>query len=187
MREKIIAKLICLTSCIFVLSGCAENYLPLPTVAADKPYLLDSGDKVRVIVYGDQSMSQEYNVGSDGTISMPMIGPIKAKNLTAGQLQQDIAQRLRKGVYASPGVSAEVIEYRPFYITGEVAKPGAYPYAQGLTVLSAVAIAGGFTIRAEKNDMLVDRARSGEQGRYAANPLSRIQPGDVITIPERIF
>lgn len=172
--------------CLLVLSGC--NGVPPPGLPAanEGPYRLDSGDKVRVIVYGEASLSTEYAVGDNGMISVPMIGDIKARSRTVQELQKQIKDGL-KSVLVNPSVSVEISQYRPFFIVGEVGKPGEYPYTTGLNVLTAVAMAGGFTVRADKNRMTVVRKKDGQPAEWHADRLSELQPGDLVVIPERLF
>jgi polysaccharide export outer membrane protein len=172
--------------CVLVLAACSTT-LPPPLPAAEHgPYRLDSGDKVRVIVYGEQTLSTEYTVGSNGTIAFPMIGSIKARSLTVQALQAEITRGL-KGVLVKPSVSVEVSEYRPVFILGEVGKPGQYPYKTGLNVLTAVAMAGGFSVRADERRMTVVRKSAGKATEWHADRLADLQPGDLVVVPERFF
>src|SRR5512144_965299 len=111
-------------------------------------YTLGSGDKVRVTVFGHEDLSGEFEVDGSGNVSLPLIRNIKAEGLTVRQLEQTIAERLSPDYLLNPSVSVEVLNYRPFYIYGEVTKPGSYPFVNGMTVVTAVAMAGGFTYRA---------------------------------------
>jgi polysaccharide export outer membrane protein len=172
-------------TCILVLAGCANSLPPLQS--GDGPYRLDSGDEVRVIVYNELSLSTTYHVSDGGTISLPMIGEIAARDLTIEELQQEIYTKLNSGILKNPGVSVEISTYRPFYIVGEISKPGQYPYASGLNVLTAVAIAGGFTVRADEKHMTVMRTRQGHAGEWKAERVTTLQPGDVVVVHERFF
>jgi polysaccharide export outer membrane protein len=173
--------------CIFlILSACAPTPPPLQA-ARDGRYRLDTGDKVRVIVYNEQSLSTEYLVGDSGTISIPMIGEVAARGKTTEELQQAILAELRKGIIVNPTASVEITQYRPFFIVGEVAKPGQYPYTSGLNVLAAIAVAGGFTVRADKSRLTVVRNHDGRSDQWSVSPLSSLSPGDVLVIPERFF
>lgn len=172
--------------CVLLLASCT-NVLPPQLPTADKgPYRLDSGDKVRVIVYGESSLSTEYTVGDNGTIAFPMIGDIKARSQTVEELQKQIKGGL-KSVLVNPSVSVEISQYRPFFIVGEVGKPGEYAYSTGMNVLTAVAMAGGFTVRADENRLTVVRKKDGQPAEWSANRLSELQPGDLVVIPERFF
>ena len=171
--------------CVLMLAGCMSPQPPAPT-SIDGPYRLDSGDKVRVIVYGEQSLSTDYTVGDNGMISFPMIGDIAARSKTVQELQVQIKDGLKK-VLVNPSVSVEVSQYRPFYIVGEVGKPGEYPYTTGLNVLTAVAMAGGYTVRADKERMTVVRKKDGQPGEWHADRLTELQPGDLVVVPERFF
>lgn len=158
--------------------------LPAPSVAQDD-YQLGSGDRVRVIVFGEPDMTGEYQVDGQGRMSFPLIGVVDAGRLTASQLELAIADKLSPDFIKEPSVSVEIMTYRPFYIVGEVQKPGSYPYISGMTVLNGVALAGGFTYRAREEDFHVERAGSGQK--VDAGPSSQVFPGDVITVRERWF
>jgi polysaccharide export outer membrane protein len=175
-----------LFSCV-LLFGCA-NYPPLPD-AGTGPYRLDSGDVVRVLVYNEPNLSASYTVGEDGAILLPVIGAVQARGLTVDQLQAAIATKLRTGnILTNPGVGVEVSQYRPFYIIGEVNKPGQYPYVAGLNALGAVAVGGGFTVRADEDRLRVVRKEGGSSSsEWRALRSSPIQPGDVLVVPERFF
>jgi polysaccharide export outer membrane protein len=170
--------------CVLILTACTTAP-PLP-VAEHGPYRLDSGDKVRVIVYREQTLSTEYTVGSNGTIAFPMIGNIKARSRTVQELQAEITEGLKR-VLVEPSVSVEVSEYRPIFVLGEVGKPGQYPYQTRLNVLTAVAMAGGFTVRADEHRMTVVRKSGGKATEWHADRLAELQPGDLVVVPERFF
>ncbi|HEY9217553.1 MAG TPA: polysaccharide biosynthesis/export family protein [Phenylobacterium sp.] len=160
---------------------------PAPAAPPVADYTLGSGDKVRITVFGEESLSGEFLVSSAGAISMPLVGDIAAGGRTIGELQRDLTARLSDGYLKDPRVSAEVLTYRPFYILGEVNKPGEYPYTAGLNLMKAVATAEGFTYRANTKQAFV--RRSGAQGEVKV-PLTAttpVGPGDTIRIRERFF
>lgn len=150
-------------------------------------YRLGSGDKVRIIVFGEESLTGEFLVSGGGKISFPLIGEIDALGKTIPQLQTAIEAKLADGYLKQPRVSAEVLNYRPFYILGEVMKPGEYPYTNGLTVLNAVATAEGFTYRADKRKVFIKRAATGEEKAEPLTLNTPVAPGDTIRIGERFF
>ena len=151
----------------------------------DAPYVLDSGDKLRVVVFGQEGLSNSYSVDSSGQITMPLIGAVAARGLTTAELKESIAARLRQGYIREPHVAVEVETYRPFFILGEVAAPGQYPYVANMTVETAVAIAGGFTPRAQKRMVRLNRTAEGVRGQVpVAYP---VRPGDTIVVAERWF
>lgn len=151
-------------------------------------YKLGAGDKLRVITFGHEDLSAEFFVSDSGMISFPLVGQMKAATLTLEQFQANLANALKTGGYVvNPNVSVEVIQYRPFYILGEVQKPGAYPYQSGLTALSAIATAGGLTYRANQRHMYIRRADSTTETNIAVTAATPIFPGDTIRIGERVF
>ena len=158
-----------------------------PVRGYDADYRLDAGDKLRVVVYGQEGLTNTYAVSASGSITMPLIGTVPARGLTPSQLARSIADRLRNGYIREPSVAAEVESYRPFFILGEVAAPGQYPYVPNMTAEAAVAIAGGFTPRAKRNVVTITRAGPMGQARIVASPNAPLSPGDTVTIGERWF
>jgi len=154
----------------------------------DQGYRLGAGDKVRIIVFGEDALTGEYLVpGGTGKIAFPLVGDITAGGLTVGQLETEIENALKDGFLKEPRVSIEVLEYRPFFILGEVMKPGEYPYTNGLTVLNAVATANGFTYRADTHKVYIRRANSTAEQQYQLSTSTPVEPGDTIRIGERFF
>lgn len=156
--------------------------------AADLPdYKLGVADHVRINVYNEPDLSGEFTVSSTGTLSLPLIGSVPVAGKTASEAATSVQQRLLGRYLKEPHVSLEVLTYRPFFILGEVTRPGEYPYANGLTILNAVATAEGFTYRANKRRAFIKRSgQSGEQ-RVEIAPDTLVQPGDTIRIGERHF
>jgi protein involved in polysaccharide export with SLBB domain len=150
-------------------------------------YRLGAGDKIRLITYGEESLSGDFEVSGAGTIALPLIGEIKAMGLTPSELQASISNALRGGYLKDPRVSVEVSTFRPFYILGEVNKPGEYPYASGLTVMNAVAMANGFTYRANTRKVIVRHGEESSDKEYPLNSSIPVAPGDTIRIKERLF
>jgi polysaccharide export outer membrane protein len=150
-------------------------------------YRLGSGDKIRVITYGEESLTGEFQVGGSGKVSLPLVGEVDAAGLTARQFQSRVEAALKDGYLKDPRVSVEVLNYRPFYILGEVSKPGEYPYTNGLTVLNAVATAEGFTYRANKNKVFIKRADGSREEEFPLTSTTQVAPGDTIRIGERFF
>ena len=154
---------------------------------AEPPYLLDSGDRLRVVVFGQTGLTNTYAVDAGGRISLPLIGAVEARGRTPQQLGQEIAASLRRGYMRDPHVTVEIVAYRPFFILGEVTTPGQYPYVAHMTVETAVAIAGGFGPRASKGEVTVSRAIQGQTTKFNAPLSCPVQPGDTIRIKERWF
>lgn len=160
---------------------------PSSMTSNDAGYILGSGDRVRIAVFGEPSLSGDYQVDGLGKLAFPLIGQIQAGGLTASGLQARLASALSPDYVKNPSVSVEILSYRPFYIVGEVRTPGSYPYVAGMSVINGVAIAGGFTYRAKKEDFYVTRTVGSKKVRLDANPETPLEPGDVITVRERFF
>ena len=167
----------------------AQSRNAAPAAAGtDFEYRLGAGDKLRVIVFGETSLSGEFFVSGAGAIAFPLVGEINVQGRTIPQIQAAIEDKLRDGYLKEPKVSAEVLNYRPFYILGEVMRPGTYPYTNGLTVLNAVATASGFTYRADKRKVYIKRAANDAgEVQQELTPSTPVEPGDTIRIGERFF
>src|SRR5262249_39255554 len=161
--------------------------LPGPAPGGDLPYTLDAGDRLRIVVFGQDGLSNSYIVDVTGNITMPLIGPVSARGCTTTQLAHVIAHRLRNGFVRDPHVAIEVEAYRPFFILGEVIAPGQYPYVPNMTVETAVAIAGGFGPRAFRYDVQVSRSSEGVTSRQRVPLIAPVRPGDTINVAERWF
>jgi len=155
--------------------------------AVPDDYRLAAGDQLRVSVYGHDDLSGEFVVDGKGQLSLPLIQDIDAANKTLNELEADITDKLQPDYLKNPRVSVEVLSYRPFYIVGEVNDPGSYPYVSGMTVINGVALAGGFTYRAQKTRIKIIRDRSVSKEEIEASANTVVLPGDVIEIGERFF
>jgi len=152
----------------------------------DISYRLGSGDRLKIKVFDEEDVSGEFEIDGNGRISMPLIGSVDAGGRTSKQLEDVIVLAFQDGYIRNPQVSVEVMNYRPFYIIGEVNSPGSYPYRNGLTVLTAVAMGGGFTFRADEDDIKVTRSNTnGEPVRVKVDDI--VLPGDVVRVEERLF
>ncbi|QAY96325.1 sugar transporter [Methylovirgula ligni] len=170
------------------LGACATtSYSAYFDTNPDAPYTLASGDRLRIIVFGQDSLSNSYAVDGSGHISMPLIGSVVAEGDTTASLARKIEARLRAGYIRDPRVSIEVEAFRPFFILGEVTTPGQYPYVNGMTAQTAVAIAGGFTPRAYKDSVDLTRTIDGHPYTGAVPILQQVKPGDTIVVRERYF
>ena len=158
-----------------------------PAEPGEPSYILGPSDRVRLKVYGEQDISGEYEIDTNGYISVPLAGRVKASGLNTRQLEKAVASALSRGLLKDPRVNAEVATYRPFFILGEVKKAGEYPYKSGLTVLDAVASAGGYTYRANEGKVVIRRAGSNVEETLALDAPVLVYPGDNIRIPERYF
>lgn len=179
---------------ILSLAACAQDRLPPlePANAAPSPasadYVIAPGDLVRIIVYNEPSMSGDFLVLPEGTIQLPLIGVVAAKGLTASQLSADILGKLRKGILTEPRISVNLAQMRSVFISGAVAKPGAYPFVPDMTVDMAVAVAGGYTDRGAHSRVVIRRSGEAErQFTLAPNHPIKLAPGDVVKVPERAF
>lgn len=150
-------------------------------------YRFGPGDQLKITVFGEPDLSGAYAVNAQGAISFPLIGDVAATSLTADELVALLMERLREGYLRQPRISLEVTNYRPFYILGEVSSPGTYPYVANLTVLNAVATAGGFTYRANRRKVFIRRADQEGESAIKLTSTTPVLPGDTIRIPERRF
>ncbi len=173
-----------------VLASCAApgDYRPeLFGPPPEQAYTLGAGDRVRVIVFGQDALSNSYAVDGSGRISMPLIGPVVVYGRSTVAVEREIAERLRAGYVRDPRVSVEVEAYRPFFVLGEVTSAGQFPYVEGMTARTAVAIAGGFTPRGYQGGVDLTRVINGQvvTGRVPLDTV--VRPGDTIMVRERIF
>lgn len=155
--------------------------------ATDGAYRLGTGDKVRVTVYNEPTLSGEFDVNDQGMVSLGLIGPVAIGGKTLSEAQELITQKYGKDYLVNPRVNVEVLNYRPFFILGEVKNPGSYPYVNGMTVVNAVALAGGYTPRANHDRIFVKRAADPKAGEQPAKEDSVILPGDIVRVAERFF
>ena len=182
-----------------VLAGCAGGGGAPPPAAPSPPtagapagelvaasYKLGSGDRLKVTVFRHEDLSGEFALDGAGNFAMPLIGEIQAYGLTTREVEQRIQTKLSDGYLVDPQVAVEVLNYRPFYILGEVKAPGAYPYVNGMTVLNAVALAGGFSYRALQEEFLLQRGGSNSGSTEVAGDAALL-PGDIVTVQERFF
>jgi polysaccharide biosynthesis/export protein len=166
----------------------AVAYAAASTPAAyDAAYRLDAGDKLRVVVYGQEGLTNTYAIDAGGAITMPLIGSVPARGRTPAELASAITARLRSGYIRDPSVAVEIESYRPFFILGEVAAPGQYPYVPNMSVESAVAIAGGFSPRARRDRVTLTHTDASGSFRYVVPLGTPLGPGDTVFVGERWF
>ncbi|MBY3132549.1 polysaccharide biosynthesis/export family protein [Rhizobium laguerreae] len=171
------------------LSGCT-TYKPAPKAfneATIQPYTLDSGDRLRITVFDQQSLTNTYTVDQAGYVAFPLIGQVPARGRTLQQLSGQIAQKLQQGYLRDPDVTIDVDRYRSVFIMGEVGQPGQYAYVPGMTVQNAIAVAGGFTSRANQRMVDVTRKINGQVLTGRINTSGPIIAGDTIYVRERLF
>jgi polysaccharide export outer membrane protein len=172
-----------------LVAACSTPSLEMaPAISDVTNYRLAPGDSLRLNVYGEDKLSGEYKVGDSGSVALPLIGPIKATDLTVDEFDRAVAQAYEAGGFLTkPHVVAEVLVYRPFFILGEVNKPGQYPYIPGMTVSQAVATANGYTYRADMKTIQITHFGKKDELHYLQHPGAMVSPGDTIRIPERHF
>lgn len=166
-----------------------EGGMPVGATPAPATYVLGPGDRIRISVYGEDRLTGEYVVTSTGELSFPLIGNVKVTGLSVADLQSLLRNKLAAGYLKDPRITAEVLVFRPFYVLGEVARPGQYPYVDGLTIQQAIATAGGYTYRAKRSRIYLRGPQQSSENEVdlKKNPLKPIQPGDTIRIGERFF
>ena len=177
-----------LAGCIGLIAPVAVAYADPAPVRLDAAYHLDAGDKLRVIVYGQEGLTNTYAIDASGAITMPLIGSVPARGRTPAGLASEIAAKLRRGYIRDPSVAVEIDAYRPFFILGEVAAPWQYPYVPNMTVESAVAaIAGGFSPRARRDSVTLTHTDASGSGRVVVPLGTPLGPGDTVFVGERWF
>ncbi len=181
---------------LFGLAGCGDGATLPPLSPAEQQAMisappaapkLQAGDKLRVTVFGEDKLTGEYEIDAGGFVSLPLAGTVRAAGLTKPELESELAKKFKSEYLKNPMVTVDIATFRPFYVLGEVEKPGEYPFKSGLNVLSAIAVAGGNTYRASNSTVLIQHV--GEQGlrEYPLSPAIPVLPGDLIRVPERYF
>ncbi len=153
----------------------------------DEVYKLGTGDRLRVTVFGEEDLSGEFDIDGTGSVALPLIGNQKAAGIDVRALEKNVEKLLADGYLVSPRVSIEVMNFRPFFILGEVNEPGSYPYVNGLTVINAVALAGGFTHRARTDRVIITRGKGDNKEELEAEEDTAVFPGDSLRVTERFF
>jgi polysaccharide export outer membrane protein len=177
---------------VIALSGCASDG-PITgstqalQAAQATPYKLSAGDKLHIVVFGENNLSGDYTITPEGTIGFPLVGDIPAAGLTISQLQKSVADSLSNRYVQNPRVTIDASSLRPFYILGEVNKPGQYSYTPDLTAMAAVATAQGFTYRADMSYIYIRHAREASERQYPLSATTMIEPGDTIRVTQRYF
>lgn len=182
MRRMILATTLLLSACT------SAGALPTLAITPEQAvYRLGSGDQLKITVYGEERLSGIYPVNGEGKISFPLVEEIPAAGLSISEFEATLAKSLGDGLLNNPNVVVEVTNYRPYYILGEVGKPGEYAFVDGLTIFSAVARAGGFSYRAAQKKVFIRHKTEKDEKLYSVDGGTPVQPGDTIRIPERIF
>lgn len=174
-------------SALVVIAGCASTKPDAYLVQPEGPYQLDTGDVVRLAVYGEAALSDVYRVDDAGQLSLPLVGSVEVRGLNTREAAGRIGARLAQGYIRNPDVAVEVAEYRPFYIQGEVNASGKYPYVYGMTVRAAVSTAGGYTAVANRSTATIYRRQGDRMVKGRVDLDFLIYPGDTIVIEQRFF
>jgi polysaccharide biosynthesis/export protein len=185
-----VMRIIALAICVALLSACASPAGHLPPLVNDQNgalYLLGPGDTLRISVFGEPDLSGTFRISDNGAIALPLVGQVSAQGLSVPELQRRLVTLFGSKAIKSPDVTVQVDAYRPFFILGEVKTPGSYEYVPDMTVLTAVAIAGGFTFRAQQDEVSITRKRDGSSTESRAVREARVLPGDVVYVFERHF
>jgi polysaccharide export outer membrane protein len=191
-------RLAMMLSAVALLAGCAGRGGDLPLQSAsslgrdratpvDATYQLGVGDQIALTIYGETDLSRNYAINPNGTIDVPLIGTVKAQGRTIGDVSGEIRQRLSEGYLRNPSVAGTIVTYRPLYLLGEVNKPGQYAYQTGMTLEAAVALAGGYSYRAQQKYVLIRPEGGGGEAKVEATPDLAVRPGDTIRVTERLF
>ena len=169
------------------LAGCSTTHPATYLVDTKGPYQLDTGDVVRVTVYGDAELSKTYKVDDKGAVAFPLVGPVSVRGGTTEDAAQRLSRALANGYMRNPDVAVEIDQYRPFFIQGEIKTAGQFPYVYGMTVRAAISTAGGFTETADRNNAVVYRRQGNEMVKGSVDLDFPIFPGDTIVVQERWF
>ena len=172
---------------VMLTAGCLGADPTTPAPGSPVELRLAPGDKLRVIVYGEDKVSGDFQIDNAGYLSLPLAGTIKGAGLTKSEMERDITIALKSQYLRNPKVTVDVVSYRPFYVLGEVKTPGEYPFRSGLNVLSAIAIAGGATYRANNSKVTIQRFGEAEATEVPQSTSVLVMPGDVVRVPERFF
>lgn len=180
-----ILALLALSACNMLATRATE---PIDGGSAPVEYQLGPGDRIDIVIYEEPLLSRNYLVDDTGVVSLPVIGPFKLEGMTLRQTEAALVEMLGEQLKVKdPRVSVNIVDYRPVFIMGEVTQPGSYPYVSGMTVLSAVAIAGGYTTRAQNDGINIVRVSDPDRAPKLADEYTLLAPGDIVKIPERFF
>ena len=176
-----------LALCVIFMSFGGQAQAQTDAQGVSGQYILQSGDRIFIQVFDEPDLTMEATVGQTGTINYSYLGTIAVAGESPSQLTDDITAKLRDGYLKNPSVNVTVLQYRSFFVDGQVARPGSYGYEPGLTLAKAVSLAGGMTDRASKRKIFLTREIDGDKNRYRVDLTQTIEPGDVIEIQERFF
>lgn len=188
-RHRALLALQCVLLCLAGAAWGQDNVsgsAPPPGVS-DTTYELDYGDRIKINVFNQPELSGEYTLDGDGRFSMPLIGTVEAAGMSPAELETHLVDRYKPDYLVNPRIFIQVMNYRPYYLIGEVRGTGAFPYRAGMTYMTAIAIAGGFTYRAKQDHVWVIRGDDPEQKEIKLSVEEKVQPGDIIRVAERLF
>lgn len=194
MKTNTLFYILCVVITGLTLAGCSTS---APTVSPElmmanvSEYRLNTGDQIKVIVFGEDDLSGTYTIDGMGRVALPLIGDVIIRDKTVGEAEARIIENYSRDYLKDPKVTVQVAQYRPFYILGEVKQPGSYPYVDSMTILNAVVLGGGFTYRADKHDIEIKRMVKSQKGNttlvFKSTFDTPVLPGDIIEIDERLF
>jgi polysaccharide export outer membrane protein len=173
--------------CLIVLAVLAFSWAPPSHAQSADAYQLGVGDKIHVIVYDEPDLTGDFDVNDQGIVSLPLIGQVHVAGLSLSQAQDVITQKYAANYLINPRVNVQILNYRPFYVIGEVKNPGSYPYVNGMTVLNAVALAGGYTPRGNENNIVVKHADNPSAQEQKIGENDPVKPGDIIRVNQKLF
>lgn len=175
---------------VLLLGACASGSIAPGSTGTEpvlQDYRLGPGDVVRIAVFGEERLSGQFQVGATGAIAYPLVGDVPAQGKTIPEFVSSLTQVLQEGYMREPRITVEVVTYRPFYLMGEIGSPGTYPYTPGMTVINAIAAAGGFTYRATTRRVFIKHSDEPSEREYRLTGTTLVRPGDTVRIPERRF
>ncbi len=176
-----------LLAVFLILGGLGSTLATQAQNAPANAYTLGVGDRVHITVFNEPDLSGDFDINDQGFASLPLIGPVHVVGLTPAQAQETITQKYGANYLVNPRVNVDVLNYRPFFILGEVNRPGSYPYMNGMTVLNAVVLAGGYTPRGDRSDIVVKHADNPSAAEQKIGENDRVMPGDIIRVTQKIF
>lgn len=172
---------------LLLMPACARVEMSDAPTVGTYVYRIGAGDRLKIATFGEPTLSGEFAVNADGVVAFPLIGDLPAGGMTLTEFKQDLQTRLGTRYLRDPRISVEIVNFRPVFILGEVAKPGEFNYSERMTIFALVAKAGGFTYRADQAYVFIRRESEIEEQAIRLNSATAVQPGDTVRIPDRVF